>query len=255
MNVAERYRDTLDELTLHRPGGPALADVLARGRRARRVRRTLAAGGAVAAMTLTGIGGAWLQRPHEIVAVDPFASSPTYRDFVPGTDVDDTIQATVAAHLAGVPDADQVYPSDWNRDTALPDSEAQNATDWQSHYVLGPHESLEVSMFKAIPGDPAVTRCRPSMDVPGLACSATAQADGSTLLHYGVTLGSYVRFVTERVAADGSCVQAFDNVEADSWSRAETRASLVQGQAEALVNDPAMTFPDPQVTPPPPNGR
>ena len=175
MNVAERYRSTIDELTQGRPGGPELADVLTRGRRRRRARRTLLAVGAVGALTVAGLGGAWMQRPHEVVAVDPYATSPSYRDFVPGTGVDETIQAAVASHVAGVPDADKVYPSDWNHDTAIPDAEAQNATDWEAAYPLGAHESLTVSIFKPIPGNPSATRCRPSMEMPGLPCSATTR--------------------------------------------------------------------------------
>jgi hypothetical protein len=255
MNLAERYRTTIDELTDGRVGGPELADVLSRGRRKRRTRRTLVTGGALAALTVAGLGGAWLQRPHVVVVVDPgAASSPSYRDFVPGTDVDETIQAAVADHVAGVPEADKVYPSDWNHDTALPDSQAQNATDWEARYSLGADENLTVALFKRIPGEAAPTGCHPSMDAPGLPCTATTQDDGSVLLSYGIDLGSDYRFATVRVAADGSSVEAFDDVRADSWAQAENRASVPQGQLDALVNDATMTFPDPVVTPPPPDG-
>jgi hypothetical protein len=255
MNVAERYRATIDELTDHHLGGPDLVDVISRGRRKRRARRTLVAVGAVAALTVAGAGGAWLHRPHEVVAVDRFASTPSFQDFVPGTDVDETIQAAVAEHVAGVPDADQVYPSDWNHDTALPDAQAQNATDWEAHYPLSAREGLWVSMFKPIPGESAPTTCRPWMDHPGLPCSVTTQADGSVLVHYGIDLETSYELATTRVDADGFVVQTFDDVVADSWHQAEARASLAQGQLEALVNDASMTFPDPVVTPPPPTSK
>jgi hypothetical protein len=256
MNVTERYRSTIEELTEGRSGRPDLADVITRGRRKRRARRTLVAVGAVGALTVAGFGGAWLNRPAEVVAVDNgFASSPSYQDFVPGTGVDEAIQAAVAAHLAGVPEADKVYPSDWNRDTPLPDAQAQNATDWEAHYPVGAHEGLVVSMFKAIPGHPAHAQCRPSMDNPGLPCSTITQPDGSTLLTYGFTIGSVYRLVTERLDTDGFVVQAFDDVQAGSWGEAEAGSSLVQKQLDALVNDPAMTFADPVVTPHPPSGK
>jgi hypothetical protein len=255
MNVEDHYRTTLERLTDQPVGGPDLAVSLAAGRRRRRVRRAVVAGGVVAALSVAVVGGAWLQRPREVIAPDSFASAPSYRDFVPGTDVDETIQATVAGHLTGLPDADKVYPSDWNHDGALPDGQAENATDWEAHYPLGAHEAVSVSMFVAIPGEPAPTVCRDHMDSPGLLCSATTGADGSVVLHYGMDLGSFFRFATMRVAPDGSVVQAFDDVAADSWKVAEARASVPEGQLRALVEDPAMTFPDPVVTPPPPGDR
>ena len=80
-------------------------------------------------------------------------------------------------------------------------------------------------------------------------------ADGSVLLSFGIDLHTFYRFATVRVNPDGSVVQTFDNVEAGSWQQAEARASLAQGQLDALVNDPTMTFPDPVSPAPAPADR
>jgi hypothetical protein len=255
MNLADHYRATFEDLTDDRPGGPDLATSVAAGRKRRRTRRTTVAGGVVAALALAGVAGAWLQRPHHEVAVDGFASAPTYQDFVPGTDIDETIQATVAQHVPGLTEADKVYPSDWNHDGPLPDGQAQNATDWEAHYPIGANEALNVSMFQPIPGEPPPTVCRPHMDSPGLPCSVTTEADGSVVLHYGMDLGSYFRFATTHVTPGGFSVQAFDDVAADSWSAAERSASIPEVQLRALVGDAAMTFPAPVQVPDPPTGR
>jgi hypothetical protein len=252
MNLADHYRATLEGLTDDRPGGPDLATTVAAGRRRRRTRRTAVAGGAVAALVIAGVAGAWLQRPHHEVAIDGFASAPAYQDFVPGTDIDQTIQETVAEHLPGLVEAKDVYPSDWNRDTALPDAQAANATDWEAHYVLSAHEKATVSMFKAIPGEAAPTRCTDGMDNPGLPCTSVTLGDGSVRLYYAMGLGTFYRIATVQVAPDGSVVQVFDDVEGSSASEALRQATLPQGRLDGLVGDAAMTFPNPVVTPPPP---
>ncbi len=99
MNVEERYRTTLDELTRDRAGGPDLAAVIAGGRRRRRVRRTAWAGAGVAVAAVATIAGLGLTRDGGTVdpapAVDPGPSSASYRDFVAGTDLDESFQAVV----------------------------------------------------------------------------------------------------------------------------------------------------------------
>jgi hypothetical protein len=255
MNLEEHTRTHLDHLTADVVGGPDLATAIRNGRRRRRSRvGALAVSALAVAAVGTGVTVHQLQRPTTTVEVMP-ATQPAYRDFVPGTDVDETVQAAVAAHLTGLPDATTVYPSDWNRNTPLPDSQAQNATDWEGSWTLGDHESLSVSMFKKIPGEPAGTECHASMDNPGLPCTATTRADGSVLLHFGMELETFYRIATVAVAPDGPVVQTFDNVQADSWAQALQRATLPQPGLDALVTDPTMTFPDPVVTPPAPDGR
>jgi hypothetical protein len=256
MNLEEHTRTHLDQLTADVVGGPDLATAIRNGRRRRRSRvSVLAVSGLAVAAVAAGITAHQLQQPTPTVEVTPATQPPAYRDFVPGTDIDETVQATVAAHLSAAPEATKVYPSDWNRNTPLPDGQYENATDWEAYYSLGADETLIVSMFKEIPGDPARTACHDDMDNPGLPCTVTTEADGSVLMHYGFTIGDIYRISTVRVAPDGFVVQAFDDVQAASWAAAEQASRVPQGQLTALVDDSAMTFPDPVVTPPAPTGR
>jgi hypothetical protein len=255
MNLEEHTRTNLDHLTADVVGGPDLATAIRNGRRRRRSRVTvLAVSGLAVAAVAGGITAHQLQQPTTTVEVTPATQPATYQDFVPGTDIDEAMQATVAAHLTGAPDATKVYPSDWNRNSALPDAQFANATDWEAHYTLGTDETLTVSMFKKIPGYPAGTACRDNMDNPGLPCTVTTEADGSVLLHYGFTIGDNYRISTLRVAPDGSVVQAFDDLQAASWAAAEQASRVLPAQLVDLVDDPAMTFPAPVVTPPAPDG-
>jgi hypothetical protein len=254
MNLEEHTRTHLDQLTADVVGGPDLATAIRSGRRRRRSRVTaLAVSGLAVAAVAGGVAAHQLQQPTTTVEMTPATQPPAYQDFVPGTDIDETIQATVAAHVTGAPDATTVYPSDWNRDSPLPDGRAQNATDWEAHYTLGADESLTVSMFKKIPGHPAGTICH-DMDNPGLPCTVTTETDGTVRLHYGFTIGDNYRIATIAVAPDGFVVQAFDDVQAASWAAAEQASRVPQAQLAGVVDDAAMTFPDPVVTPPAPDG-
>jgi hypothetical protein len=257
MNVEDRYRTTMEQLTDTPVGGPDLATSLAAGRRHRRVRRTIVAGGAVAALTVATAGGAWLQRPHAVTTPDSFATSPTYHDFVPGTRIDEDFQATVAQYLPGLPDAGSVYPSDWNHDTALPDAQFENATDWEADYTLNPQEDLVVVMAKDVPGYPLRPKCSEiAVSLGQPTCSVSGLADDARVASYGFTVevphGYW--FLSVYTAADGSTVTVSQHVGADSWSQAEARRVYTDAQASSLASDTALTFPDPVVTPPAPDG-
>ena len=257
MNVEEHYRAALEELTDEPMGGPDLAVSLAAGRRRRGVRRTVVAGGAVAALALAGAGGAWLQRPHEVVAPDSFASAPSYHDFVGGTQIDETMQATIDHDLPGLADATKVYPSDWNRDTPLPDAQFENATDWEAYYTLNPEVDLVVLMAKDVPGYPLRPKCSEIAVSQGQpTCSVTGLAGGARVASYGFTVdvphGYW--FLSVYTAADGSTVTVSQHVAAASWAQAESRRVFTVDQVSSLASDAALTFPDPVVTPPAPDG-
>jgi hypothetical protein len=270
MNVDEHYRTVLDQLTETPVGGPDLATSLAAGRRRRRVRRTLTAGGAVAVLAVAGAGGAWLQRPHEVVTALPIASEPIYHDFVAGTQIDEDFQATIAQDLPGLSPARKVYPSDWNHDGALPDSPASdgsedlpdasalNATEWQAIYDVSPNEHLVVLMSKEVPGWPLRPHCSEIAVDPGQpACTVIPLAGGGQVATYGFTVDSLPQpywFLSVYTAADGSTVNVTERVAADSWAQAEARRAFTIDQASALASDAALTFPDPVVTPPAPDG-
>lgn len=255
MNVEDRYRTVLEQLTEEPVGGPDLTTSLAGGRRRRRVRRTVVAGGAVAALAVAVAGGAWLQRPHDVIAPDSFASAPSYQDFVPGTQIDEDLQATIAQHLPGLSPATKVYASDWNHDGPLPDARAVNATDWEAFYTLTPDVHLFVTMGKKIPGEPFANQCTDFPDTGQPACHVTDLPDGSRMISESFEVPSSDQpywFNTVLIRPDGSRVTANQSIAAGSWADAEGLRTYDATRTAALVQDPSMTFPDPLVTPPAP---
>ena len=257
MNVQEQYRTALEHVTAEQVGGPDLAVSLAAGRR-RRARRTVLRGGAIGTVGLavaavaTGVTVHQLQR-STAVEVSPAGQS-AYHDFVPGSDLDESLQATVAAHLPGLSPATNVYASDWNHDGPLPDAEAVNATDWEAFYTLTPDVHLFVTMGKKIPGEPFANQCGDFSQNGQPACHVTDLADGSRVISESFEVPSSDQpywFNTLLIRPDGSRVTANQSVAAGSW--AEALRVYDATQTAALVEDPSMTFPDPVVTPPPPS--
>jgi hypothetical protein len=253
MNVAEHYRTTLDELTRDRAAGVDLSAAIAGGRRRRRVRRTAWGGAGLAVAAVAAVAGVSLAGGSSSVAVDPGPSgSPSYRDFVGGTSVDETLQATVARHLPDIPAATDVYPSDWNTPGPIPDAAFADATEWHAVYDLSGVERLTLVMSDRIPGEAMVPRCDQiqESDVP---CRSTTGADGSRDVTSGYVLhGSTYRFLTVHVSADGFLTETLDDVQAQSWAEARGARTLSDAETAALVSDPALTFPAPVHAPPSP---
>ena len=84
----------------------------------------------------------------------PTAAAPAASDgtFVTGTTIDTDLAAVVAAADPSLPAPTDVYPSDWSRDTPLPDADFANATEWQLVYDLSPPWSCWSTSAKPIPG-------------------------------------------------------------------------------------------------------
>ena len=245
MNVEEQYRITLDELTRDRPGGPDLAAAIAGGRRRRRVRRTAWVGAGVAVAAVATIAGVALTSDGTTVALEPVPSRASYRDFVAGTGIDETVQATVAQHLPRLAVATDVYPSDWNTPGPIPDADFADATEWQATYDVSREERLMLLMSQRIPGEAMVRGCDRigASDVP---CRSAETADGSRLVTFGYVLhGTTYRFLTVHVTPDGFLTEALDDVQADSWAQAQQSRGLTEEQTKALVSDPALRFPAP----------
>lgn len=255
MNVVEHYRATLDELTRDRPGGPDLSAAIAGGRRRRRVRRIAWAGAGVGAgvgvVAVAGLAWVWLAGDPSSVAVDPGPSDPpSYADFVAGTEVDETLQATVAEHLPGLPTAGEVYPSDWNHSDPI--ASFENATEWHAVYAVSPTEQLRVVLSDAVPGQPMDVSCDglAQADIP---CRRVELPDGSVETRSGYLLGtSTYRFMTVHVAPDGFVVETLEDVQADSAPAAGAARRLSDPALASLVRDPALRFPDPVHAPPSP---
>lgn len=272
MNLEEHTRTHLDDLTSDVVGGPDLATAIRNGRRRRRSRvSALAVSGLAVAAVAVGVTAHQLQQPTATVEVTPATQPPAYQDFVPGTDVDETIQATIASDLAGLTPASKVYPTDWNDNAepdspasehgaGLPDSEALNATQWNAIYTVDPNEDLVVQISKAVPGWPLRPSCSEISVSPGQpTCTISPLADGGRVASYGFfvkdsPLPENYWFLSVYTAPDGSTVNVAERVAADSWPQAEARRVFTVDQASTLASDTALTFPDPVVTPPAPAG-
>ncbi len=254
MNVTDHYRSTLDELTRDRPGGPDLSAAIAGGRRRRRARRTAWVGAGVAAAAVVACSGVALTHHSSSVAVDSgLGGNSTYPDFVAGTDLDETIQATVAAHLPQLPPPTQLYPTDWNHPDPIPDADFADATEWHAVYQVSDTEQVRLVMSQRIPGETMTPGTCDDVQQVGLPCQRTEGADGSLDMRFGTVIGSSTyRFLTLHVTPGRFLVETLDDVQAHSWAEAEDARGLTDAGTSALVRDPALRFPAPVHTPPPP---
>jgi hypothetical protein len=256
VDIDQETRTRFQALTEDVVGGPDLARAVADGRRHRRHRR-LVRGAAVVAVVGVAAGTAFRLAggPGDTVAVDRPADQPSYHDFVPGTQVDEQIQAAAADHLAGLTDATDVFPSDWNHDAMNPPVDYQNATEWQAYYEPTPNDHTVVFTSKKVPNEPQQRDC--SETPAGPYCSTSTLPDGSTLLThaYYVDSGPYTYWFADfLVRPDGSVASVVEHVQADSWAQAEQRREFTDAEIKGLVDDPRLIFPDPLDPPPPPKG-
>lgn len=248
MNVEEQLRDHYRDDAGEMVGGPDLGRVLDRGRRRRRLRVTGAVGATAAAVTaaavvgasLVGGGGASTGTDHDRGA-DPAAapkdSVTAPQDFVPGTEIDDTLRQVVADHLPALGDPDDVYPSDWLTNGPIPDADFADATDWQAAYALGGGERALVLMGYPDPAEPAGCPLCTEEAVPG----GTLMTQVTLLQASGEWL-----FETTLVRDDGFTVGLVDYVTADRRADAAQARSISDADAAAVVRDARLRFPAPE---------
>jgi len=234
MTAEQLVRDQLDRATRDVAGGPDLAASIRLGRRQRLRRR---AGLALAAVAVVGAGavgvGTALSGDSPTTARDNpatdagVADAPRAEDYVPGTDIDERMAATVAAHLPELPAADDVYPSDADHRGPMPDAEFAQATDWQAAYTTPSSQVLVIMALAEEVTQPFACD----------GCTAT-RAPGGTLYRQKFTSGDEQWFGVYFARDDGSMVNAFEHV---PLGNAADRV-FTDRQFEALVQDPALTF-------------
>lgn len=260
MTIEERIRQEFDRSADDLPV-PDLDVVLAGGRKRRRNRiATLTTGSVVAAALAVGVVP--LVHAQQGTSPAPAAGSTTAattsgsNDDQSANPVARRLVAAVASAVPSLPAPDKVYPSDWNRTTALPPSDAANATEWQLHYELPNGEELLVYTTIRIPGMPPVTcdafgsDCR-STTVPGGRVVQLTQhlADRKT----GAAVNT--QFLETFQATDGRVVNVIETLpQADAKVAAQHRSLSGAQLSEIAVSD-GLVVPGPQVTPPPPTGR
>jgi hypothetical protein len=239
MTAEQLVRDQLDRATHEVVGGPDLATSIRNGRRRRRTRVGVAAA-AVAVLGLGAVGAhAWSGNDSRAVAHDtPVAGGPAQAapaapvDYVPGTDVDDSMAAVVAEQLPSLPTPDDVYPSDGKTSGPLPDSEFARAQDWQATYTTDTGGFL---VMMGLPEEIGGWRCSD--------CNAHEVAGGE-LYHetYSTDDGRTWWFGTYFVGDDGHFVNAFESVQAPDEQTAAGQRQLSDTDVEALVEDARLTF-------------
>lgn len=242
MTVEQLVRDQLARATQEVVGGPDLATSVRDGRRRRRTARVGVAAAAVAVLGLGAVGAYVLggDDPQPIAHDVPVADAPAPApgapvDFVPGTDVDETMAAVIAEHVPSLPAPDDVYPSDGKTAGPIPDSEFARAQDWQAAYTT---DAGGVLVMMGLPEELGGWRCSD--------CGAHEVA-GGTLYHetYGTDDGRTWWFGTYFVSDDGHFVNAFESVQAPDEQTAAGQRQLSDGDLEALVQDPRLSFQSP----------
>ena len=167
-------------------------------------------------------------------------------DFVAGTNVDDRLVAALAPLIPAGFTASNVYASDWNRNTPLPDAQATNATDWEVYFATSAGETARVVVGIPDPQENNQVSCGQGSEN----CTERTLGDGSTLVTQTYAVGdSYFRSaVLQR--PDGKIVVASDIVPTPSYAEAQHLWSLDANQLEALATADGLDFPDPVVLPP-----
>jgi hypothetical protein len=240
MTVEQIVRDQLERATHDVAGGPDLDTTIRDGRRRRRRTRVGVAAVAVAVLGLGAIGAHVLGGDDaRAVAHDaPVADAPAPAapvDFVPSTDVDDSMAAVVAEHLPSLPPPDDVYPSDAKTAGPLPDSDWARAQDWQAAYTTDTGGFL---VMMGLPEELGGWRCRD--------CGAQ-EVPGGTLYHqtYSTDDGRTWWFGTYFVGDDGRFVNAFESVEAPDQQTAAGQRTVADSDVEGLVEDQRLSFSQP----------
>ncbi len=234
--------------------------ILTAGRRRRHLRQTAVAamGGVTAAAVAFGIYAA--QPPAEApVAAAPSASAPGTQDD-PNRQVHNPVAALIQARVrAALPKTsltlDQIYPSDWNHDVALPPDQAANATDWQALYTAGSNKhEFWVGVFVSPPSQkPTEAELRNSCRRLGgpTKCSYVINPDGSILLRQirATADGIWVRTVNHQRPGDRE-VTVQERVPATSLTDALKKWSIPVPTLDHLATDPQLKIPEPKVQPP-----
>jgi hypothetical protein len=270
MNVEETLRSGLPVITRDVEGGPVLQSAIAAGRARRRVRRLGTGGAGLAAVAgiafataaVAHVGGPQTSgqpspgtASHAVGAQVPSRLAP-FQDFVATSDVDELMQRLVQQHLgSSVADSvSDVYPSDWTRNTPLPDRDAADATDWEAHYVLGPKEELTVVMGYPDPhesGAPVTCPLGSGQPAAGPGCEGRTLPDGRDALiqsSENIDRGTYT-FLAGVRDEHGFTVNSYLSIRAASWEDASSQRSVTDDELLTVAADLQFSFPPPQQPP------
>ncbi|AKU18010.1 hypothetical protein [Luteipulveratus mongoliensis] len=223
------------------------------GRRARTRRRVVASVGAAVAAAAIAVGTVGFVS-HRAAVEEPAPAKTTSIYTGRAAQTEASLERVIEQRLprASLWEKSTIYPSDWNRDTALPPNQADNATDWQAVYTFrsDPRHTLRVTVV-SLPSNTSAPSC-PAELSSGQSC--TVRPDRSTFE------------VNERGSKDGWARSVFSarpgqmSVTVTEWVKAGTQAEARNGwkytpaELEPVVTAPDLVIPRPAVEPPPPTG-
>ena len=220
--------------------GPDLAEVLALGRGARRRRTRLAVAGAAGVATVLVAAGVLAPRLFESDDVVTPATPPAATDHVAGTDVDETMVSTVAAHLPGLGQPRDVFPSNLSHNGPMPDQDFAAATDWQAEYDIAGGGFFRLLMTRAEYVDgPLCDDCLRT-DVPG---GRTGVDQSRSVADFDADHPWVFRVLFQ--GDDGRIAIAFEKVPGSSLAAATQNRVFTDAQLAELVQDPGLTVPQP----------
>lgn len=243
MNIEDQLSNDLKELTRDVPGGLSLDRAIAIGRSRRRTHHIVAGVGACALVSAVSLGASGLVaglgthddasgelQPAAVTHGHSGVTAEAPRDFVPGTDIDETMQTVINNHLdlSMAASVTNVYPSDRQHNGPIPDDQWPYATDWQVVYGLPGGQRLLVIMFYPRPDEPYSGQTAPQLYNVN---DTYYQTSGTTELHDGVSVNTIL------------------SVEAQSADEARNKYMLTVAELQDISQDNGLTFPEP-VNPP-----
>jgi hypothetical protein len=163
----------------------------------------------------------------------PLPGTPTGpTDYVPGTDIDEKLAAVIAQHLPTLPAPDDVYPSDRHTAGPIADADWASADDWQATYTENGNEVLVIT---GTPSEGSLTCGGDCHHVPG----GTMFHENSSSVEHGTQRWYFGTFVYR---PHGTFTNAWEIVNADDKTAAESQRHVTDADLTALVQDPGLTF-------------
>ena len=220
------------------PTGPDLAEVLTLGRGARRRRAGLRATGAMGLALAVGAAGVLV--PRWATSEDRTATPPpAATDFVAGTTTDETMVNAVSAHLPGLRQPRDVFPSNADHNGPMPDADFAAATDWQAEYDVAGGGFFRLLLAHAEqPYVPLCDDCLRTEVTGGRIGTDWSRSLADTDVDHPWTF----RVVFQ--GDDGRIAIATEKVGGATLRSARQARVLTDAQLAALVQDPTLSFPD-----------
>jgi len=176
----------------------------------------------------------------------------------------DRVETVTRSHLPGIePRTDDIYPSDWTRDTALPEQRWEDATEWHGLFTVAAaagDQDLWVSAMYMPAGDrPSLASDRAYCDrQQSTRCEVDGTANAWTTIDEMLSSADGVNtyWLRVRAARDGGAYSNLVRIglRTSSLQQARELWAVDAAQLRAIATDPDLAIPRPAAWPPPPHG-